>query len=313
MRVEQVSSLITQKVEMMAKAEDLGKLCSKYRAVCTLLPYAVQQERDGQPEMLNTFLHAARASGILWFRWERVSQFASVIFSKATPHAITLISLYMFQDLLSDEDLAQMWAAATSTVQYSEEVAQSVVDTLLRLAYQPEGIQPITVNIWRSWVTKQPALPPICLGRYCGSNSHIVKAVRGLKDIEVLKSYLLITWSEWDTFDSVDEICASIDEDFGGVGMGPHRADLIQRLDYILSQLDRGVGYLSQHNPSVGENRVQAMKRQYQRLREASLETNLKTIIRVFDSIIVPVHILTGQKLIGSHVIFMCAVPLLCP
>src|SRR5258705_13860698 len=112
------------------------------------------------------------------------------------------------------------------------------------------------VAIWTSWLTKQPALPPICLGRYYGTGLHVVKAVRGLKHIEVFKSYLLITWSEWDTFDSVDEICASMDEDFGGVGMGPHRADLIQRLDHILTQLDQGLGYLRQHNPDVSEGCV---------------------------------------------------------
>jgi hypothetical protein len=31
----------------------------------------------------------------------------------------------------------------------------------------------------------------------------------------------------------------SVREDFSGIGMGCHRAELIQRLDYILGELDR--------------------------------------------------------------------------
>jgi len=67
--VEQVSSLVTQKLEIMAEAKNLDELCLKHKEITTLLPYATWQELSGQPEMLDVLLRAARASKILGFRW----------------------------------------------------------------------------------------------------------------------------------------------------------------------------------------------------------------------------------------------------
>jgi hypothetical protein len=38
----------------------------------------------------------------------------------------------------------------------------------------------------------------------------------------------------------------SVCKDFKGIGMGRHRAELIQRLDYVLGELDRRSGHLDQ-------------------------------------------------------------------
>ena len=267
----------------MAEAQDVKELWSKHKAINTLLPYATWQELKGQPEMLNIFLHAARASKMLYFRWNHINLFASALFSKATPHAIVLVSPHIPWHFLVDRgDLVQQWAAATSTVPHTEEVAQSVVDTLLQIACQRELLPHITADVWL-WLTKLPSLPPVCLGRYFGTQLHVIKAVQMLKDVKILKSYLLLTWSEWDTFDSSYEICASADEDFGGVGMGHHRADLIKQLDHVLEQLGRGLGYLHQHKPGISGYRLQHMEQQYGELKEAFLEANIKAITRVSD------------------------------
>ena len=268
----------------MAEAQDVKELCSKRKAITTLLPYATWQELKGQPEMLNILLHAARASKMLWFRWHHIKLFASALLSKATPHAIVLVSPHI--PSWDNGDLVQQWAAATSTVPPTEEVAQSVVDTLLQIALREELLPHITADVWL-WLTKLPFLPPVCLGRHFGTQPHMIRAVRMLKDVKILKSYLLLTWSEWDIFVSSDEICASADEDFGGVGMGHHRADLIERLDYILGQLGQGLEYLDQHNPTIDEDDLQTMKWQYGELKEAFLEANIKAITRVSDPSVV--------------------------
>jgi hypothetical protein len=69
----------------------------------------------------------------------------------------------------------------------------------------------------------------------------IVRTIRALNDIGILTSYLILTWSEWESLDSdrFAEMQMSVREDFNGIGMGCHRAELIQRLDYILGELDR--------------------------------------------------------------------------
>lgn len=263
----------------MAEAENSNELYSKYKAITTLLPYAVLQELNGKPEMLNMFLCAARASKMLWFRWYRIRQFVSPILSKATPHAIILISAHIPWSLLTDRgDLVRQWAVAISTVPYAEEVAQSVVDTLLQIAFEAPLLPRIPIDTW-SWLTKRPPLPPVFLGRHLGTHQSIVDAIRGLNDIEVLKSYLLLTWSEWDTLrgEGFNKMCTSIREDFGGVGMGRHRVDLIERLDHILGQLDRGLEYLNQHSPYVDEDNLQIMEQDYRGIKEVLLEVERRT------------------------------------
>jgi len=62
--MEQVSSLIMQKLKVKAEAEDHHLLQSKYKAISALLPYVLQY---GQPEMVDIFLHGVKASRTLWF------------------------------------------------------------------------------------------------------------------------------------------------------------------------------------------------------------------------------------------------------
>jgi hypothetical protein len=96
------------------------------------------------------------------------------------------------------EDWVQQWAAAASAVPYTDEIGQSVVDTLLHIASNT-SLQPhIPIDMW-SWLRKSPSLPPICAGRYWGSFSHVIKIVQGLGDIETLTAYLHLIWSEWGT------------------------------------------------------------------------------------------------------------------
>jgi len=268
----------------MAESENVDELCSKHKAITSLLPYAVWQDLSGQPEMLSTLLHAARASKMLWFRWHRIRQFASVLLSEATPHAIVLVSPHMPWNHLADRgDLVQQWAVATSMVPHTEEVAESVVNTLLQIASEKKLLPYIPADTWL-WLTKQPSLPPVCLGRYSGTKSHVVEAARRLKDIEILKSYLLLIWSEWDILYSEGAMCTSIREDFSQVGMGHHRADLIERLDYVLGQLGQGLEYLNQHNLDINWNNLQIMEQQYGKLKEVLLEVNIEAITRLCNS-----------------------------
>jgi len=266
----------------MVRAEDSDKLFSKRKAIMALLPYMVWQERDGQPEMFYMLQRAAGVSRTLEFTWHHVEQFAITLLSKATPRAIVLASPHIpWSSLAISRDLVRKWAAATSAVSYTEEVAQSVVNTLLWIASLNRLSPHITADVWL-WLKRQPQLPPVCLGRRFGTSPEAVKVVRGLKDIEVLKSYLLIVWSEWSTLwdDGSKEICASIREDFCGIGMGCHRADLIQRLDDVLGQLDRELEYLQQHSPGLRKRSVNSIRHRYRQLRGTLLDVDAKAIAR---------------------------------
>ena len=262
---------------MMAEAEDYRPLQSKHKAITALLPWAVWREREGQPEMFYITLRAARASRTTTFMWCHVDQFTSTLLSEASPRAIVLASPHILWYQLRDRgDLVRYWVAAASAIPYSEEIAQNVVDMLLQIASECEPWY-IPVDLW-SWLTKRPSLPPICPGRHCGTSGFVVEVVRALKDLEVLKSYLLLVWSEWDTLycSGFDKMCTLIREDFGGVEMGRHRTDLILRLDHVLGQFDRGLEYF-QYKPQFSEYNLQDGKNQYRKLREMLLEINSRT------------------------------------
>jgi len=272
-----------EKVKTVVEAEDLDKLRSKRKAINTFLLYAIWQERNGQPELLDTFLLAARASrvlGYMWFNTHR--QFISTLLSGGvSPRALILVSPYIpwSKLIFSGGLIQQQWVAATCAVPYTEEVGQSVVDTVLQITSRREQLPHNPTDIWL-WFTGWPSLPPVCLERDFGTYPHVVKTIRGLKDTEVLKSYLLHAWSQWNSIwaEGFNEICASIHEDLGGFEMGHHRVDLIQRLDYILSQLYQGPEHFEQYGLGFNEGFLQTMTDQYQTLREILLEMELKVI-----------------------------------
>ena len=273
----------------MAEAGDHHLIRSKHKTINALLLYAVLQERGGQPQMLDAFLCAAGASRMLKFGWPRARQYASTLLSKASPRALALASPHVRWEFLADRgDLVQRWAAATSTVPWDEEVAQSVLDTMLQTASQDALLSHIPAHLW-SRLTTRTSLPPVCLGRDVGAHLHVAKAVRGLGDLEITKSYFLLIWSEWDYLASggFDESCASISEDFCGIENGHHRAELIQHLDRILAQLDRGLEYLQQHNPNLGERDFRMMEDQYEKLKDILLETNIEAVTRASYSTMV--------------------------
>jgi len=266
----------------MADAGDRKELWNKRKAITTLLPYAVRLERDGMGRMLDVCLRAAVVADDLGFVWFSSKFLADIFLSKATTRATLLVSPHFHWSFLDvGLGLVRQWVATVSVTPCTEEVAQGVVATLLRVMSQPEFRPHITFDVW-SWLKRRPSLPPVCAGRRCGTHSNNVKAVRRLNDPEVFKSYLVVVWSEWNSLrgSGFDEMRDAIPQDFGGSGMGHHRADLIQRLGCVLGQLDRGIDYLRQHKPGVDEDDFEDMKDQYGELRGILLEVNIKAIAR---------------------------------
>ena len=129
----------------------------------------------------------------------------------------------------------------------------------------------------------------MCNGRYLGSGKHIVRHVRGLGDIEILKSYFLLVWSEWDppAEAGLNEMATSIREDFGGTGMLHHLGDLTERLDYILGQLDQTTKYLRELKPAIDRCDIRQGKERYGKLKEVLLDVDrraMETVICMYLS-----------------------------
>jgi len=284
---------------MIVRADDQQLLHDKRKAISSLFPYVLWQDRVGQEDMFDTLLRAVMTSNSEQFIWHCVKPYIPRLSNELSPpslnQVIVLASPHVSWhnlphiepirsssewprpirlNLLRSEPVAR-WAAAVSAVPYTDMVGQSVVDALLQIA-SVRSLRPhIPVGIW-SWLKKRPSLPPECSGRSMGTSGDVVRHVRALGDIEVLKSYLLLVWSEWDPISSVPEGLAemqiAIREDFSGIGMGHHRGDLIERLDHVLGQFDRGLGHFKEHKPRIHDGNIQWTKGQYGELKEVLLE-----------------------------------------
>ena len=241
----------------------------------------VEPEQQSVVNAISCAVAALRFSRSVWYRIrEYVAELFNEPRSPSLDQAIALVSpLVRWDNVLHGEDEVVRWAEAASAMPYTEEVGQNVVNTLLQIAYV-ESLRPhIPVEIW-AWLKRRPSLPPNCRGRSKVTASDAVRDIRKLGDIEILKSYFLLVWSEWNYlgYSNVDEVEISIREDFCGIEMQHHREELVERLDYVLGQLDRGLDYFKRHQSWVGKGDIQAAKRKYRGLKVVLLEVDMEAM-----------------------------------
>jgi len=139
---------------------------------------------------------------------------------------------------------------AASALPYTDDVCESVVVALLRMAYSDELLSHIPLVAW-GWLNKRPVLPPECVALLPPVEESVVQRIEQLGGVKLIASYLHIIWSEKNALlcDELSVMGRLIREELGGIGATGHREDLIRRLDHVLLQLDQGQG-----NPSAGED-----------------------------------------------------------
>ena len=269
----------------MTKAGDAVTILSKRESVCALLSYAIFLEQGGQNGMVDTIFRVAKASKSCLFIDPILSGSSiTTLFGKPSSPLldwlITVASSHLdWESKVDEEHMVYRWAAAALAVPDTEDVSQDVVDTLLQISSIYSLRPHVPIEIW-AWLKKRPSLPPVCLGRSRGTTLDTVRHVRGLGNFEILISYFLLVWSEWDDLciGGLDEMVTSIREEFGGIRMRGHREDLIKRLDYVLKRLGLGLEYLEQHNPQMKQYRIEAAQGQYGKLRGVLLDMDRETV-----------------------------------
>jgi len=217
-------------------------------AIRVLFWYAVHQERCGDTDLFDEIL---RLAGTESNRHQLHKLLCPLGVSKMFTHASTRVIILVTPRLgLATEqfsvaqDLISKWLATVAVAPHTEEVVRSVVIALLQIAANGDLWLSIPADVWL-WFNERPSLPPTYpIDSMWKSDRDIVRTIRGLNDTGVLTSYLIMIWSKWETVSSVDypEMRTSVREDFKGIGMGFHRAELIQRLDYVLGELDQRPG-----------------------------------------------------------------------
>ena len=268
----------------MIEAGDWDQTLSKRKAIYALSPYAIFLARGGRLTMFDAVSSALRPLYQVGCTWEPVRPYIASLFDEPSHlslnRVITLISPYAPWEYWRDnENRVARWISAVMTVPYTEEIGQSVVDALLQIAATGKLRPHITTDVW-AWLKKPQSLPPACRGRYIGTTGSIVRHIRGLGDIEILKSYFLLVWSEWDRLleSCFNEMATSIREDFGGIGMFRHRRDLTERLSGILGQLDQGLEYIRRRKPTLDEDNIRVGRERYAKLKEVLLEVDRKAV-----------------------------------
>ena len=296
-------------------------ISSKCEAIIALFPYAIWREQAGERDVFDTFLRLASDLGRFGSAWHRVEPLVVMMLDEGShvslKEAVILSAPHFDWKKFGDgERLIRLWAAAALELPYSDNIGRSVVDALLQIACWGPLRPHIPVDMW-FWLDKRPSLPPVCSGRRLGTTQGVVRTVRDLGDIDTLKSYLLLVWSEWDHLRGAGEMAISLREDFSGIGMWRHQEDLLHHLDRVLGELGREFRYLHQHNPGLGESDVMQMRVQYRRLKRTLLEVHREAVATLTREslrftillwcIYQPAWIYTE-----SHSTFACAIPLPC-
>ena len=176
--------------------------------------------------------------------------------------------------------MMQQWIAAASELPDTHDVCESMVNPLLQMASE-EGLLPyIPVVAWE-WLKKRPVLRHGSRAFWRGGRESSLQTVRTLGDIELITSYLFVIWSEWNALEYSD--CKGmqrlIREELNGIHAVGYRADLIQRLDYVLSQFDRGQEYLCSRESDFDDGDVfLSAKQKYEGFRRDLLELDEEAV-----------------------------------
>ena len=250
--------------------------------------------------MFDTFLRAVCVSRDEWgFMWVYITPHFATLLNEEShaslKQAAILASPYLpwlSWGTAGDKRLIQQWAAAARAVPSADEVDQSIADTLLQIASDHSLRPHIPIGTW-SLLNRRPSLPPACHGRTAGTCREVVRTVRALGDAEILTSYLILVWSEWNWLISEeirDAMSASTREDLSGIGMRLHREDLLHRLDQVLGQFDLGFTHLQQRNPTLKRYHVHILlaKKCYKEFKEVVSEVDREAT-----------HLLTRELLIS--------------
>ncbi|KAF9783430.1 hypothetical protein BJ322DRAFT_1070796 [Thelephora terrestris] len=169
----------------------------------------------------------------------------------AFPISMKYVTLRLFQDhhrfLKGSSDVGvsmRLWIAAASGLPDTPAVRESMVNALLRIAYDDELRPHIPPAAWE-WLKKRPVLPAGSPALQTIPPEGFFRTIRTLQDIELITSFLFVFWSEWDTREHYrvrGKVRLLIRKELKGTRAARYRTDLIQRLDYVISKLDRQQG-----------------------------------------------------------------------
>ena len=296
-QVEEISGLITRKLEAMVRSNnpDSG-LISKGKTIWTLLPHPTFSRQRWLGKILTETLRTRRSWGTSPLLDRYVTPLATTLLDKPSSHLLSRAALLvsphipLFSGFWDNRRVSRWNVIALDALKGTgegavsdTEVSESVADMLLQFAPHEILRRQITAETW-AWLKKPQSLPVLSRGRWAGTTNAVVCHIRGLGDIEILKSYFLLVWSEWDGLweSGLREMEISIRDDFSGVERWHDREELIERLNWVLGQSSLGSAHFEQHLPpwAFVQHNIQRAVSQYSRLKNALLEVHESVLLR---------------------------------
>lgn len=175
----------------MAMASDPAPIISRHGTIRSLLPYAIFLEQRGQKAMFNGMMKAIRTSEFSHFLSPIQLYITTLFYREPTPSLnwiIMLVSPHVnWYGLEHREKAVFLWARAALANPDTEEVDPwAMVETLFQIESVRHLRQVIPIEVWAKLKARR-SLPPVCLGRRCGTTLGVVCQVQWLEDFEITK------------------------------------------------------------------------------------------------------------------------------
>ena len=296
MQLETITNSIAS--SLTNAAQDSDAILSKYKSITALFPYAVRRGQEGDSQLLDAFLCAVKYFPYT-SQWTRryIRQVIPKMLAEGSSNTLKRAAIIALPHLelawLDSEDICAFigsWTSAAEALEDEEGVCQAMVDVVLQMAFFHSVRAHITPKAW-SWLNKRPSLPPRCRGRLlCSIGSNVLPAIRMRNDAKLLTSYLITMWSEWDcagewAFEGMcealwEEFCRVRDDGDGArdeVMLRECRKDLLERLNFVLGELGRGLEYLRMRHPDMQLDEFQVIKERYRELRRILIQGFIPT------------------------------------
>ena len=265
------------------------------KPLASVLSYAVKTAEDGNAGLLDEILLAVSRSsqGSSWVRShigplidQMLSTWDSDVRVRIAVHALSYVEDAWFH-AANKHIFVVRWVSAASRLEYTPEIGQSVVEVLLRMACMYHWRPHITREAWR-WLERRPQLPPVCRARsLCCNDLGAISKVESLGNIEILKGYLIVVWSEWDWLAPwvCSYMCTVIRKHFGGEREKGHRDELRDRLLHIQNQLDLGLDHLRKLGSEMTAACFQPTKEAYEALMETLSEVGILSEVETLSEV----------------------------
>jgi len=225
------------------------QMLPNHKAISTLFVYATRREQDGDPRLMTAFLNVGRhfPQSSRWVRYHIgavMSELLEEESSNLQKRAAVLAAPSMPQSWKFAEDkggFINSWLSAVDRVKEIGGVTEGAVRVSFDMAWDDEWRPHMTPEAWAllKWGHQGRHLywkgDPWIVG-----NAGVIPAVRSLGNIEILTSFLILTWLGLDAVSSevTDQMCVALWEEYG-IGKDVYRGELLRCLDRVLEHFDR--------------------------------------------------------------------------